>query len=134
MPPTKTRRVGERCCYSHMDSFSTNDIGDSTMNNSIGVGSSGDSNSNALILSLYLIDSVDDILLPDDNCKQNSIDNTSSIENIKKRARLYQRLSQACKIANDILLNSATTSSTLTQDVHNKQPNTKSCRNNHHPW
>jgi len=111
-----------------MDSFSTNDIGDSTING-IGVDSSGDSSSNALILSLYLIDSEDDLL-----CNQNSND-TSSIDNIKKRARLYQRLSQACKIANDILLNSGTTPS-LTQDVHNtaKQSNTKNSSNNYHPW
>jgi len=117
-----------------MDSFSTNDIGGDSTINGIGVDSSGDSSSNnALILSLYLIDSKNDLLLHSNGqCKQND---TNSIDNIKKRARLYQRLSQACKIANDILLNSGTTSSTLTQDVHNtKQSNTKSCSNNYHPW
>jgi len=112
-----------------MDSFVTNDVGESTING-IGVGSSGDSSNNALILSLYLI-SEEDLLHPIDHCKKHN--DTSSIDDIKKRARLYQRLSQACKIANDILLNSGTTS-TLTQDVHNKQSNTKNRINNYHPW
>jgi len=113
-----------------MDSFSTNNIGDS----GTGIGSSGDSSNNALILSLYLIDSQHDLLPPNDQQSKNNTNNSNNIEDvIKKRARLYQRLSQACKIANDILLNSGTTPF-LTQDVHNnKQSNTNSS-NNYHPW
>jgi hypothetical protein len=65
--------------------------------------SSSTNNENAIILSLYLIQSKQDILYQsDDKCKAN---------NLHKRANLYKRLCDACLIANQTL-RSASSSTT----------------------
>ena len=77
------------------------------------------SRDNVLILSLYLIDSDDDILHHNTN--------NNNVDDVKKRARLYQRLCQACNIANDILLQSSSSRSSTNNDHNNNN-------NNYRPW
>ena len=83
-------------------------------------GESNGSRDNVLILSLYLIDSEDDILHHNTNTNNN-------VDDVKKRARLYQRLCQACNIANDILLQSSSSRSSTNNDHNNNN-------NNYRPW
>ena len=85
-----------------------------------GGGCNGSRDNNVLILSLYLIDSEDDILHHNTNTNNNN-----DVDDVKKRARLYRRLCQACNIANDILLQSSSHSSTNNDDNNN---------NNYRPW
>ena len=56
-------------------------------------------NYNAIILSLYLIQSEEDILCRSDRCNCNRINRND----VFKRANLYRRLCEACLIANKIL-------------------------------
>ena len=71
--------------------------------NDDGEGSSS-SNNNALILSLYLIDSQDDLL--DSTTTTNANDGDAGVKQ-QRAARLYQRLCEACDIANNILVQSS---------------------------
>lgn len=96
---------------------------------SFGPDSDGNSgNNNALILSLYLIDSEDDLLHDSSQPSDNSSDN----RHVRERARLYRRLCKACDIANGVLLSS---SSTREDDdnlrADRKQSNPKT---NYRPW
>ena len=85
-----------------------------------GGGCNGSRDNNVLILSLYLIDSEDDILHLHNT-------NNNNVDDVKKRARLYQRLCQACNIANDILLQSSSSRSSTNNDHNNNN-------NNYRPW
>jgi len=73
--------------------------------------------SNTLVLSLYLIDSEDDLL----NLNQDGG------RDVNKRARLYKRLCQACTIANDILRRS---SSSVRKDNEKCQ----GTQSTYYPW
>jgi hypothetical protein len=61
----------------------------------------GGGDKNALILSLYLIESEEDILP--------SSTTTDGVATVKQRARLYTRLCEACTIANVVLQSAAST-------------------------
>ena len=87
---------------------------------------------NTLIVSLYLIDSEDDILHgcgspPSSDCHDSGVNN-GGLHNIRKRARLYQRLCKACSIANKILRSS----SSAISNVGSTQ--SSDTRMNHRPW
>ena len=84
----------------------------------LGSQTDGSSNGNTLVLSLYLIDSEDDLL----HLTQGSND-------VNQRARLYKRLCQACTIANDMLRQSS--SSVSNENGNRHDPPQKQY---HHPW
>eukprot|EP00578_Thalassiosira_sp_NH16_P001032 CAMPEP_0181136178 /NCGR_PEP_ID=MMETSP1071-20121207/33045_1 /TAXON_ID=35127 /ORGANISM="Thalassiosira sp., Strain NH16" /LENGTH=1094 /DNA_ID=CAMNT_0023222871 /DNA_START=157 /DNA_END=3438 /DNA_ORIENTATION=+ len=98
---------------------------------------------NALVLSLYLIDSEDDIL-PDRAAKPNGGSEPQSSrvdqEDVERRARLYRRLSRACALANDILRSSSSSSSPELDEHGNERseerPASRDGTNNGHhlPW
>jgi len=85
-----------------------------------GGGCNGSRDNNLLILSLYLIDSDDDIL------HHNTNNNNNNVDDVKKRARLYQRLCQACNIANDNYYNLRLTPQTMTIIITTTQNNKSS--------
>jgi hypothetical protein len=96
---------------------------------SFGVDSDGNSgNNNALILSLYLIDSEDDLLHVGSQ-PNNDLDGNC---HARKRALLYQRLCKACAIANGVLRSSSSASNDVGKlGADGKQSNPKT---NHRPW
>lgn len=86
---------------------------------------------NALIISLYLVDSSDDILRgrPTDGSGSKSTNNSCN-KDIKKRARLYQRLCKACAIANDVVLRSSSLDDDEGGDDDKRSSSTQSRSNN----
>jgi hypothetical protein len=85
-------------------------------------------NKNTLILSLYLIDSEDDLIR---GCSQHT-QNLDANRRVCKRARLYQRLCRACAIANNVLRSSSSTSE---DDSNPCATRIQSERNtNYRPW
>ncbi len=84
-------------------------------------------NKNTLILSLYLIESEDDLLR---GCSQRSID-SDAIRYARKKARLYQRLCKSCAIANNVLRSSFTSEDDSNPSAERKQSKLKA---NHRPW
>ncbi|KAL9185972.1 hypothetical protein ACHAXT_005210 [Thalassiosira profunda] len=84
---------------------------------------------NALILSLYLIGSEEDILRGDTTSSTAGSD-TSGGDGVEKRARLYRRLCEACAIANAILRSSSDDGGTTAKDTTSRG----GARTRHLPW
>ncbi|KAL7533756.1 hypothetical protein ACHAXR_005439, partial [Thalassiosira sp. AJA248-18] len=118
----------------------SNNAQPNTFNFSATADGNNGNNSNALILSLYLIDSEDDILHADDINASDSSSATNKKSNnnsdqIKKRAHLYQRLCKACAIANDVLRSSALDNGSAQQHPQSNNSPPQTTTSKHHlPW